>query len=121
MGLAPLMIDPVGVLRGPEHDEDDELLLDVVEPMRHVGTDEDDRAALDRPILVADRDPASAGGHVVDLILGVGLLRIAAAGREDVQADREVVGPHELVVEPIGPAEGLEQVRQLECVHRRRG
>ena len=58
--MAALVVDPVGVLGRAEHDEQDELLLDVVEPMRDVGRDEDDRARPDRAVVVADADPAPA-------------------------------------------------------------
>jgi len=121
MRLPTLVVDAMGVFGGSEHDEDDELLLDVVKPVRDVGADEDDGARLDPAILVTDRDPRPARDHVVDLVLGVRLLRVDAAGREDVEPDRQVVRPHELVVEAVGLSKCLEQVGELECVHRGRG
>ena len=59
-------------------------LLDVVEPVRDAVADEDDRARPDRPLLVAHADLAAAGDDVVDLVLGVRLLRVRSrrpAGR----------------------------------------
>src|SRR4029079_9897070 len=47
VGLARLVVDAVGVLGRPEDHEDDELLLDLVEPMGHVRTDEDHGPCLD--------------------------------------------------------------------------
>lgn len=100
MRAAALVIDAMGVLRGPEDDEDDELLLDVLEAVLGVGGNEDHRSGRDGAVLVADADPSPAGDHVVDLVLGVGALRIARTGGQDVQPDGQVVGPDELVVQP---------------------
>ncbi len=100
--VAALVIDAVGVLGRAECDEDDELLLDVVEPVLHVRADEDDGAGRDRPILLADPYLRPAGDDVVDLVLGVRSLGIGATGGQDVQADREVVGPDELVIQAVG-------------------
>ena len=87
MRLPALVIDPMGVLGGAEDHEHDELVLDVVEPVRHVGADEHDRAGGDRR---APRPPrvivARAADHVVDLVLGVRALGIRRARRQDVQA-----------------------------------
>ena len=115
---AALMIDPVGVLGGPEHDEDDELLLDVVEPVLDVRPHEDDGTRCDRPILLPDPHLRPAGDDVVDLVLGVRALRIGAAGGQHVQAHRQVVGPDELVVQAAGSSALAQQAVDLEGVHR---
>ena len=50
------------------------------------------------PDLVADGDPAAAAEDVVDLVLGVRLLQIGLARREDVQPDAQVGNGEELEV-----------------------
>lgn len=117
MRHAALVIDPMGVLGRAEHDKDDELFLDVVEPVLDVGADEYDRPGLDRSVLVADAHPRPAGNHVVDLVLGVGTLGIGPAGGQHVHADRQVVRPDELMVQPAGIGSLVQQVGELEGVH----
>lgn len=97
-GVAAVVIHSVCVFGRPEDDERDELLADVVEAVDGVGRHEDDRSGHDRAILVADEDPAAPRDDVVDLVLGVRALRICGACRQDVQPDREIVAPDELVV-----------------------
>ena len=74
-------------LGGSERDEQRQVLGDVVEAVRDAGRHEHDRAGPDVADLVADRDPAAAGDDVVDLVLGVRLLEVRLAGREDVEPD----------------------------------
>ena len=82
----------------PEGHDRAQLLGDVVEPVR----DRRPRRRSCRPGrrrgLVAGREPAAAGDHDVDLVLGVRLLAVDGAGREDVQPDRQVRHAQELQV-----------------------
>ena len=121
MGTAVLVFDAVRVLGGAEEDEHDEPFGDVVEAVDDVGADEHDRAALDFAIFVAHEDPASAGDHVVDLILGVGPLWIRGACSKHVDADREIVRPDELVVQAARSRELVDQRIELERVHETAG
>ena len=57
MWTATLVIGAVCVLGRAEDHEDDELLLDVVEPVFHVRADEHHRSGLHGAILAADPDP----------------------------------------------------------------
>ena len=118
MGPAALVIDPVGVLGRSEDHEHDVLLLDVVEAVLDVRADEDHGPRLDRPILRTNNPYLRpARDDVVDLVLGVRTLGIRAARREHVHADRQVVGPDELVVQPPGGSELSQQGVELEGVH----
>jgi hypothetical protein len=81
------VVDTVRVFGRTEHDEEDQLLLDVAESMHDVRADEHDRAGLHRALIAADVDPASTGDDVVDLVFGVRLLGIDAADGKDVDAD----------------------------------
>ena len=119
--MAALMVDAVGVLGGSEHDEEDQLLFDLMEAMRRVGGNKDDRARRHGADLVADGDSSPARNHVVDLVLGVRILGIDATGRQDVDANRQVVRTHELVVEPSRNRLGRQEIVELEGLHRGRG
>lgn len=117
MRPALLVIGSMRVLGRPEGDQDHELLLDVVEAMLDVRTDEHGRAGLDGVISSADLDAGPARDHVVDLVLGVRTLGIGATGREHVESHRQVVSPDELVVQATGLGARLEQEVQRESVH----
>jgi len=54
---------------------------------------------------------------VVDLVLGVRALRIRSSGGQHVDADGQVVGADELVIETAGRGELLAQRIELEGVH----
>ena len=81
------------------------------------GRDEDDRARPDGAVLVADRDPAAAGDHVVDLVLGVRLLEVRLAGRQHVQPDRQVRDRDELEVGSPGRGLPGDEIGELEGIH----
>ena len=117
MGPTSLMVHAVRVLGRAEHDQDDELFLDVVEPVLDVGADEDRGARLDDLVLGADLDLRPTGDHVVDLVLGVRALWIRAARGQHVQADGQVMGPNELVVEAARPGARAQQVGEIEGLH----
>ncbi len=73
----------------------------------------------DGPVLTVDgNDPASAC-HVVDLVLGVRILRVRLARGKDVQTHAEPWGYEELVIELAGLAVGGNYVVQIKCVHNR--
>jgi hypothetical protein len=55
---------------------------------------------------------------VVDLVLGVRALGIGAARGQDIQADRQVVGTDELVIQAAGSSALAQQAVDLEGVHR---
>jgi hypothetical protein len=94
-----LVVHPVGVLGRAEEDEHDKVLGDVVEPMVPVRRHEDDRPRPDRARGTTNGDRRPPRDDVVDLILGVRTLGIGSPGRQLVEADGQVVGPDELVVE----------------------
>ena len=87
--------------------------------MRDACGDEDDGAGLDVPDLVTDGDPAAAADDVVDLVLGVRLLEVRLAGREDVQPDAQVGDRDELEVGPAGRRAAGVDVGELVGIHRR--
>ena len=82
------------------------------------GRDEHDRAGPDVADLVADGDPAATGDDVVDLVLGVGLLEVRLAGREDVQPDAQVRDRDELEVRAAAGLASGGEVGELEGIHR---
>jgi hypothetical protein len=48
--------------------------------------------------VVADRDPTGPGDDVIHLVLGMGLLEIRLADRQDIQADAQVRDRNELEI-----------------------
>ena len=74
----------------PEDHEQLEPLGDVVEAVRDVRRDEDDRAGHDRARLAADRHHGPSREHVVELVLGVRRLRVGGARLEDVDPAGQV-------------------------------
>jgi glucose/arabinose dehydrogenase len=117
VGPAALMVGAVRVLRRPEHHQDDELLLDAVEAMLDVGADEHHGSGLDGAVFAVDLDLPPAGGDVVDLVLGMGTLGIRGPGGQYVDADGQVMGPDELVVQAARGDLSAEEVGELVGVH----
>ena len=73
----------------------------------------------DVPDLVADGDPAAAADHVVDLVLGVRLLEVRLARREDVQPDAQVRNREELEVGTAAGRAAGGDVGELVGLHHR--
>ena len=92
-----------------EDDDEPQLLADVVEAVGDAGGHEEHVAGADLARLVAGREQRTAGGDDVDLVLGVGLLRIDGrrpAGRTG-RAQRAAA--QELEVRPAGRLLRLEE------------
>ena len=89
-----------------------------MEAMLDAGADEDDRSASDGPHLVADHDLGAAGHHHVQLVLGVGRLRIGRTCIEDVQAARQVGDGDELVVQATAGRPSRLELVELPSIHR---
>ncbi len=102
----------------PEGHEQGEVLGDAVEPMRHGGPHEHDRARTDVADLVADGDPAPARDHVVDLILGMWPLEIRLADRQAIQPDAQVGDREELQVRVAARRALRDEIGQVEGIHR---
>src|SRR4029078_4615305 len=85
-------------LRRTERDEEGQVLGDVVELVRDRRRDEHDRAGTNVADAVADGVLAATGHDVIDLVLGVRLLEVRLADREDVQPDAQVRNRDELEV-----------------------
>ena len=104
-------------LRRAEHDDQPQLLGDVVEPMRHARRDEDRVARADVAGLGAGGEPAAAREDHVDLVLGVRLLAVDGAGLEHVQPERQVRHAEELELRAARGRLAVDELREGEDVH----
>src|SRR5688500_3790346 len=85
-GSPSLFQRPLG---GGEKDEDRKVFDDVEEAVVNVAGDVQHIARTDVATLAGGGEAGSAGEDVVDLVLGVGLLRVAPARAEVVDAHAE--------------------------------
>src|SRR6266542_2546035 len=84
-----LVTGRVGILRWREEDQDHQLLGDAVKAMFVAGFDEHHATGRDIAALAGDLDCATAARNVVDLVFGVRLLWVDAAGRQHIQPGAE--------------------------------
>jgi hypothetical protein len=101
--------------RREDHEQRDPFVI-VQEAVLNVLLDEDDAAGPDARNLTRDLDGAFAAEHVVDLILGVGALRVGLTGGQVVDAGAERRALQELVVGTSGCLELLQDIDQMKRV-----
>src|SRR5690606_30010702 len=92
---------------GAEHDQDGEVGGDVGEAVGFAGGDEQHRAGADVGLPGVGHETAASGDDDVELVLGVGALRIVGPCRDRVRAEGKVGHPQllDVVCQPLGRCE----------------